>query len=169
MKLTYQIVMVCGGFPAVLCICGFVFIAFAMPFIIWDYISKELEKRANEQRRVQLNRTLYKVTYTQLQLALNSSTVECCICLSELGALPNNNSIVSNGVSPSLKRTSTNGKSIVVLPCDARHSYHESCVENWMEYHMTCPLCKSEITQEAVNATTKTYEQLFKNGSDNKV
>jgi hypothetical protein len=40
--------MVCGGFPAVLCICGFVFIAFAMPFIIWDYISKELEKRANE-------------------------------------------------------------------------------------------------------------------------
>ena len=34
---------------------------------------------------------------------------------------------------------------IAVLPCDARHNFHKECISSWMEYHVACPLCKTEI------------------------
>jgi hypothetical protein len=37
--------MVCGGFPAVLCVAGFVFLIFALPFIAFDYVKKEYKKK----------------------------------------------------------------------------------------------------------------------------
>lgn len=48
-KLAYQIVMVCGGFSAVLCICGFVFLICALPFFIYDYFKKKYETKIKER------------------------------------------------------------------------------------------------------------------------
>lgn len=32
---------------------------------------------------------------------------------------------------------------ITVLPC--KHSYHSSCIGNWRETHITCPICRVEM------------------------
>jgi len=48
-KLAYQIVMVCGGFSAVLCICGVVFLICALPFFIYDYFKKRYETKMKER------------------------------------------------------------------------------------------------------------------------
>lgn len=63
MKIAYQVVMVCGGFPAVLCIGGFVFVVFAFPFIVYDYVKKEYRKKENDRRRNMLNQTLFTCNY----------------------------------------------------------------------------------------------------------
>jgi hypothetical protein len=84
MKIAYQVVMVCGGFPAVLCIGGFVFVMFALPFIVYDYVKREYRKKENDRRRNMLNKTLFRCSYHELKAGLGSDNLECCICLSGL-------------------------------------------------------------------------------------
>ena len=56
--------------------------------------------------------------------AEHDGTVECNICFEEYDA---------------------NSK-IVKLPCDARHFFHEKCIEEWLKQNNSCPLCKKPIT-----------------------
>jgi hypothetical protein len=39
---------------------------------------------------------------------------------------------------------------IVPLPCDEKHYFHQDCIKAWLEKNNTCPLCKKEITKEAI-------------------
>jgi len=39
---------------------------------------------------------------------------------------------------------------IVPLPCDEKHYFHQNCIKAWLEKNNTCPLCKKEITKEAI-------------------
>lgn len=45
--------------------------------------------------------------------------VECCICLDDI--IQNNN--------------------VRILPC--MHKYHDKCIERWLEFKISCPLCKN--------------------------
>mmetsp|Transcript_30398 Transcript_30398/g.37420 ORF Transcript_30398/g.37420 Transcript_30398/m.37420 type:complete len:92 (-) Transcript_30398:46-321(-) len=65
---------------------------------------------------------------------------ECCICLGEF----------------QLKQR------VVALPCDFKHYFHQSCIENWFKYHTACPFCKSEVTVEAIRKTKPDYEARLK-------
>ena len=40
---------------------------------------------------------------------------------------------------------------VITLPCDTRHIFHDACIETWLRSNNTCPLCKTPITQEALN------------------
>jgi hypothetical protein len=40
---------------------------------------------------------------------------------------------------------------IIPLPCDDKHYFHPSCIEEWLKNNNNCPLCKKPITEEAVN------------------
>jgi len=35
---------------------------------------------------------------------------------------------------------------ITPLPCDGRHFFHTTCIENWLKNNNSCPLCKKPIT-----------------------
>lgn len=39
---------------------------------------------------------------------------------------------------------------IIPLPCDAKHYFHPACIEGWLKNNNSCPLCKKEITKEAL-------------------
>ena len=39
---------------------------------------------------------------------------------------------------------------ITPLPCDEKHYFHNECIKLWLEKNNKCPLCKKEITKEAL-------------------
>jgi len=41
--------------------------------------------------------------------------------------------------------------SIIVLPCDNRHKFHEGCIENWLGSNGICPICKKEINEQSLD------------------
>lgn len=40
---------------------------------------------------------------------------------------------------------------ITPLPCDEKHYFHRDCIKSWLEKNNICPLCKKEITKEALD------------------
>ena len=40
---------------------------------------------------------------------------------------------------------------IVILPCDARHNFHEACIKEWLRKKNECPICRSSITEAILN------------------
>jgi len=34
------------------------------------------------------------------------------------------------------------------LPCDDSHVFHMSCIDSWLLYHPTCPLCRADVPQD---------------------
>jgi E3 ubiquitin-protein ligase DOA10 len=40
---------------------------------------------------------------------------------------------------------------ITPLPCDEKHYFHTSCIEEWLKNNNICPLCKKPITEEGIN------------------
>ncbi len=59
-KLTYQISLVCGGFPAIMCIAAFTFLAIALPLIAIDHLQQVRRRRIAEHNRKILLQSLYK-------------------------------------------------------------------------------------------------------------
>ena len=39
---------------------------------------------------------------------------------------------------------------IILLPCDEKHYFHSDCIKEWLKRNNSCPLCKKEITKEAL-------------------
>ena len=35
---------------------------------------------------------------------------------------------------------------VTPLPCDIRHYFHTTCIEQWLMVNASCPLCKSPVT-----------------------
>eukprot|EP00347_Sterkiella_histriomuscorum_P003409 403364406 len=33
----------------------------------------------------------------------------------------------------------------IQMPCDARHLFHEKCIQQWLDKHRECPLCKVKV------------------------
>ena len=40
---------------------------------------------------------------------------------------------------------------VIKLPWDRRHFFHKSCILEWIERSPTCPICKTEISEEMLN------------------
>jgi len=57
-----------------------------------------------------------------------SAAVECCVCLEEF----------------------KENETVITLPCNSKHVFHESCIKSWLENNNSCPLCKAPITEEAL-------------------
>jgi len=64
---------------------------------------------------------------------LEDGNAECVICMMEYQ--PNDETIQ--------------------LPCDHRHFFHASCIENWLKKNNSCPMCKVPVTMEAIKNQKK--------------
>lgn len=49
----------------------------------------------------------------------------------------------------------TEADEITPLPCDEKHYFHRPCIKEWLEKNNNCPLCKKEITKEALKEQKK--------------
>jgi hypothetical protein len=58
----------------------------------------------------------------------NNAFTECAICMVDF----------------------TETDDIIPLPCDEKHYFHQDCIKQWLEQNNNCPLCKKEITKEAI-------------------
>jgi len=34
---------------------------------------------------------------------------------------------------------------VVGMPCDERHFFHKTCIDNWLELSQICPICRANI------------------------
>jgi len=69
--------------------------------------------------------TLPSKTYdpSTFQLSEDDKSPQCAICLSQYSA----------------------GEMVRELPCDSRHHFHMTCVDDWLKLNATCPVCRSKI------------------------
>ena len=42
-------------------------------------------------------------------------------------------------------------ESLISLPCNDSHIFHENCIIPWLNHNHSCPLCRKIVTQEALN------------------
>ena len=47
---------------------------------------------------------------------------------------------------------------VTPLPCDIRHYFHTTCIEQWLMVNASCPLCKSRVTLEEINRVAQMYQ-----------
>jgi E3 ubiquitin-protein ligase DOA10 len=71
-------------------------------------------------------------------------TDQCAICLSEFEE--------SQSVSP--------------LPCNIKHYFHTECLEQWMKTKQECPLCRAEITEDALKDFGEHVDELMHEKDD---
>ena len=52
---------------------------------------------------------------------------------------------------------------VTPLPCDIRHYFHTSCIEQWLEINPSCPLCKTPVTPEEIERVASLYQKMLEN------
>lgn len=51
---------------------------------------------------------------------------------------------------------------VTPLPCDIRHYFHTSCIEEWLHINACCPLCKTSVTLEEIEKVAQIYQLKLK-------
>ncbi len=47
---------------------------------------------------------------------------------------------------------------MIKLPCAGGHTFHKDCIIQWINQNNTCPICKTEITEEILNSLEEDKE-----------
>ena len=76
----------------------------------------------------------------------------CCICMENFGD--------DNPTDNELGNPYSNVE-VAVLPCKS-HYFHEECIGPWIMKQNTCPVCRVEITLEALKKQKKELATLMK-------
>ena len=53
----------------------------------------------------------------------------------------------------------TEEDTVVTLPCDKRHYFHDECIKTWLQNNNACPLCKVPITEQALRQQQRTRQR----------
>ena len=88
--------------------------------------------KRNESERARSNLTIKDLLMNAATFRINPSSFQvgdvCPICICEFQADEN----------------------IICLPCNPGHIFHDACIGEWVGINNNCPLCKEEITKEAI-------------------
>lgn len=99
--------------------------------ILLMYVCHQMK---NEAEREQENKGIAEMLLAATNLQVNPTNFKpedsCCICLDNFK--PDEN--------------------VIVLPCDRKHVFHASCIADWVKRNNNCPLCKQEVTIQAIQS-----------------
>ena len=104
---------------------------------IRDYCAASREERA---KQFSVLDGLVKTKYNPDDFKTHT---ECAICFCEFGE--------DDEVSP--------------LPCNTNHYFHTECIQTWIKENPSCPMCRAEITPEALEAFSVEFDKR-KNSDD---
>lgn len=65
-----------------------------------------------------------------------------------------------------LENYSEENVGIIQLPCAGKHNFHKECIIQWIDQSNTCPICKTEITEEILNSIQENQNILVREDSD---
>ncbi|GLT34724.1 hypothetical protein SLA2020_092240 [Shorea laevis] len=88
------------------------------------HVQQQLERQRNE-RTVTIGELAQPMSYRSYERTVNSST-ECAICLEEFSG----------------------DDECRVLPI-CKHMYHMRCIDRWLMDELTCPICRTNVTEHA--------------------
>ena len=133
LELNYEVVIIFGVFPALIT-CFFATIGlFCAPYIAYLVY----QNRQHENSR--LNRTknmISRLMRTKYDSNVFQTQESCMICLIDF----DEDSLVTP------------------LPCDIRHYFHTTCIEQWLMVNASCPLCKSPVTLQEIERVAQMYQ-----------
>lgn len=56
------------------------------------------------------------------------------------------NKKIKNDICPVCLEEFRNTERVALCPC--RHSFHVKCLQQWLDQHNTCPMCKASVTSQ---------------------
>ena len=78
--------------------------------------------------------------------------MSCCICMENFGGDNPSDNELGNPYS---------NVEVVILPCKA-HYYHVECIGQWITKQNACPICRIEITLDALKKQKKELAVMMK-------
>lgn len=134
LELNYEVVIIFGVFPALVTSFFLTMGVLCAPYIF--YIIYQNRQHENYQLNMskRMVSALFRVKYDANVFQTQDS---CMICLVDFDE--------DSQVTP--------------LPCDIRHYFHTSCIEQWLMINASCPLCKTPVTIEEIDRVAQMYQR----------
>lgn len=123
LRLGLFIMLLVGYIEMMKCFCLTIFLCILIPVI---FFAVRRSQRPNWMPAApQFIQQLYN---TKFNPAANQAQETCPICMVDF----------------------TETDDIIPLPCDEKHYFHPECIKQWLQKNNNCPLCKKEVTKEAL-------------------
>mmetsp|Transcript_381 Transcript_381/g.355 ORF Transcript_381/g.355 Transcript_381/m.355 type:complete len:182 (+) Transcript_381:449-994(+) len=88
---------------------------------------QRIEAQNDQNQQIPLE-NLKRTTYRDPDTILDYD--DCPICLETFSLTPN--------------------ESLIHLPCNKKHLFHEACILEWLKRDKQCPLCRARLTREDI-------------------
>ena len=128
--------MVCGVIPATFIGVGILFVLLCVPYLAYEAIIERRRIHAEKEAKKNMIKNLFRTKWSPTKL---NDLDSCIICME------------------SFNRNTT----VIVMPCNVKHSFHEICISGWLDHKTVCPNCRAPITPENIEKTQESYKDLF--------
>ena len=108
------------------------------------YRSSRALQQQQQERNAQISGLINQLDVLNLTGKRFSQNEVCWICLENFGA---------------------DGSNMIQLPCVGQHIFHKNCIVEWIQHNNTCPICKTEITEEILRQVQENPD-ILENKSD---
>ena len=125
LELNYEVVIIFGVFPALITAFFLTLGLLCAPYILYILYQNQQAENSRLNATKNLVNSLFRTKYDSNVFQTQES---CMICLLNF----DEDSLVTP------------------LPCDIRHYFHTTCIEQWLAINASCPLCKSPVTIQEI-------------------
>ncbi|KAL4469545.1 hypothetical protein ABPG74_004798 [Tetrahymena malaccensis] len=112
------------------CIPIMILVAFliSMPILLFGYIFsiRKIIHLSQQKDELKQNKLIKAESVTQDNILTTFYKKDCSICLSMYEV----------------------GDSVIFLPCNKNHNFHEECIQRWLKVNNSCPVCRQNVNDQ---------------------